>query len=50
MKNQLLIAAAGAGKTTYFVKEALACPNEVLITTLVLVLNLRQLFVETKIN
>jgi DNA helicase-2/ATP-dependent DNA helicase PcrA len=33
MKNQLLIAAAGAGKTTYFVKEALACPNEVLITT-----------------
>lgn len=25
MKNQLLIASAGAGKTTYFVKEALAC-------------------------
>lgn len=33
MKNRLLIASAGAGKTTYFVKEALACTGEVLITT-----------------
>lgn len=33
MKNQLLIASAGAGKTTYFVKEALNCTDKVLITT-----------------
>ncbi|HBF6040923.1 TPA: UvrD-helicase domain-containing protein [Clostridioides difficile] len=33
MKNKLLIASAGAGKTTLFVKEALACTHNVLITT-----------------
>lgn len=33
MKNKLLIASAGAGKTTLFVKEALACTHSVLITT-----------------
>ena len=33
MKNQLLIASAGAGKTTHFVKEAIACTDTVLITT-----------------
>ena len=33
MKNLLLIASAGSGKTTYFVKEALACKGKVLITT-----------------
>ena len=33
MKNELLIASAGAGKTTYFVKEAIKCSTTVLITT-----------------
>ncbi len=33
MKNKLLIASAGAGKTTMFVKEALSCTESVLITT-----------------
>ncbi|KNZ43461.1 AAA family ATPase [Acetobacterium bakii] len=33
MKNELLIASAGAGKTTLFVKKALACSDSVLITT-----------------
>lgn len=33
MKNKLLIASAGAGKTTLIVKEALACSDSVLITT-----------------
>lgn len=33
MKNKLFIASAGAGKTTLFVKEALACSDSVLITT-----------------
>jgi DNA helicase-2/ATP-dependent DNA helicase PcrA len=33
MKNRLLIASAGAGKTTYFVKKALICTGKVLITT-----------------
>ncbi|GBD62428.1 hypothetical protein [Tetragenococcus halophilus] len=33
MKNELLIASAGAGKTTYFVKEALKCKDSALITT-----------------
>lgn len=33
MKNTLYIAAAGAGKTTYLVKEALKCDDTVLITT-----------------
>lgn len=33
MKNRLLIASAGAGKTTYFVKKALICTEKVLITT-----------------
>lgn len=33
MKNRLLIASAGAGKTTHFVKEALASTDTVLITT-----------------
>lgn len=33
MKNKLLIAGAGAGKTTYFVNEALKCESTVLITT-----------------
>jgi len=33
MKNELLIASAGAGKTTHFVKEALVCKESVLITT-----------------
>ena len=32
-KNRLIIAAAGAGKTTFLVKEALAQTGEVLITT-----------------
>lgn len=31
--NKLLIAAAGAGKTTYLVKQALECSSNVLITT-----------------
>ena len=31
--NKLIIAAAGAGKTTFLVKEALKCQNRVLITT-----------------
>ncbi len=33
MNNKLLIASAGAGKTTHFVKEALSCKEKVLITT-----------------
>ncbi len=33
MKNQLLIASAGAGKTTLFVEEAISCNETVLITT-----------------
>ena len=33
MKNKLLIASAGAGKTTLFVKEAISCNETVLITT-----------------
>lgn len=33
MKNELLIASAGAGKTTHFVKEALSCTGTVIITT-----------------
>ena len=33
MKNELFIAAAGAGKTTMFVKETLLCKESVLITT-----------------
>ncbi|EOA6326668.1 UvrD-helicase domain-containing protein [Enterococcus faecalis] len=33
MINKLLIAAAGAGKTTFFVKEAIECSESVLITT-----------------
>lgn len=32
-KNRLIIAAAGAGKTTFLVKEALKCNDNVLITT-----------------
>ena len=31
--NRLIIAAAGAGKTTFLVKEALKCQDRVLITT-----------------
>ncbi len=33
MENELLIAAAGSGKTTHLVREALECDNTVLITT-----------------
>jgi DNA helicase-2/ATP-dependent DNA helicase PcrA len=33
MKNNLLVASAGAGKTTHFVKEAIKCTENVLITT-----------------
>lgn len=33
MNNELLIASAGAGKTTHIVKRALECNNTVLITT-----------------
>lgn len=33
MKNKLLIASAGAGKTTMFVREALTCSGSILITT-----------------
>lgn len=33
MKNELLIASAGAGKTTHLVKEAMKCEDTVLITT-----------------
>lgn len=33
MKNELLIASAGAGKTTFLVKEALSCKDTVIITT-----------------
>lgn len=33
MKNNLLVASAGAGKTTHFVKEAIKCTESVLITT-----------------
>jgi len=33
MKSKLLIASAGAGKTTLFVKEAIQCSESVLITT-----------------
>lgn len=33
MKNNLLVASAGAGKTTHIVKEAIQCKESVLITT-----------------
>jgi len=33
MKNELLIASAGAGKTTFLVKKAIECTDTVLITT-----------------
>lgn len=33
MRNKILIASAGAGKTTLFVKEAISCNETVLITT-----------------
>lgn len=33
MKNEFLVAAAGAGKTTFIVKEAIKCSDAVLITT-----------------
>lgn len=33
MKNELLIASAGAGKTTFLVKKAIECADKVLITT-----------------
>lgn len=33
MKSTLMVASAGAGKTTFFVKESLSCSGTVLITT-----------------
>ena len=52
MVNRLIIAAAGSGKTTYLVRQAMQQSDSVLITTYTIAneLEIRKKFVELNIN